>query len=319
MALAPIVLFVYNRLTNTQTLLNSLLRNSLAKDSILYVYSDGAKEDATDEQRDKITTVREFVKSKNWCKEVHLIEAEKNLGCGPSIIKGVTEVINKHGKMIVIEDDLNLSPFFLNYINDALDLYEDEPKVSSIGSCNFFACGDKFPSTFFIQYPDCLGWATWANRWSSFEPDADKLLKELREKNLIEKFNGHGAFKMEELLIAQANNQVSAWDVQWTATCILNDWFTLYPNPAVTQHLFIENATHASFNVVPPLLEEKIVLEKVEVIVIPEVYAAMKLGYQGKGDFYGNKIKIKKDQTFYLNKLRSYYHRTKKFARSIIK
>lgn len=299
MELAPIVLFIYNRLENTKLLLESLSNNELANQSELYIYADGPKEGASEEVLSQIKEVRDFVANRNWCKKSHIIFSEKNLGCAPSIVNGVTEVVNKHGKVIVLEDDLNLSPYFLSYMNDALNTYEHNMKVSSIGACNFFACGEKFPSTFFMPYPDCWGWATWANRWDAFEYDANKLLQTLREKGLIDRFNGYGAYNMESLLIAQANNEVSAWDVQWTATCILNNWLTLYPNPSVSQHIYISKSTHANINVVPPLLSEKIQIENNEVKLIPHVWEAMKLGYSGKGDYYGNKIKTKIDRSFF--------------------
>lgn len=298
MELAPIVLFTYNRLENTKLLLESLSNNVLANESELYIYADGPKEGAPEEVLSQIKEVRDFVSSKNWCKKSYLIFSEKNWGCAPSIIRGVTEVVNKHGKVIVLEDDLNLSPYFLSYMNDALNTYEFNMKVSSIGACNFFACGERFPSTFFIQYPDCWGWATWANRWSEFEYDANKLLLALRERGLIDQFNGYGAYEMESLLIAQAINEVSAWDVQWTATCVLNDWLTLYPNPAVSQHIFISDFTHAALNVTPPLLDKELKVINNEVTIVPNVFEAMKLGYNGKGDYYGNRIKLKIDRNF---------------------
>ncbi|WP_343523791.1 hypothetical protein [Pedobacter sp.] len=309
METAPIVLFTYNRVSDTRNLLQSLLGNELSKKSTLYIYSDGPKPGASEQDIAKVNAVRDFVRTKQWCKEVHIIEAESNMGCGPSIIRGVTEIVNKHGRVIVLEDDLNLSPFFLDFMNDALNVYENTANVSSIGACNFFACGPKFPSTFFIQYPDCLGWATWADRWRFFEADASKLLEELRSKNLIPKFNSEGAFDMEALLIAQINDHVSAWDIQWTATCILKNWYSLYPNLSLTQHLYKGgDATHSHFEVLPPLQQEKLVVQKTDVEILPHVYQAMKLGYQKKSDFYGNKIEIKKDQTYYLNKLREVYY-----------
>ena len=41
--LAPIVLFVYNRLDHTQGVIETLLKNTLAKESEFYIFSDAAK------------------------------------------------------------------------------------------------------------------------------------------------------------------------------------------------------------------------------------------------------------------------------------
>jgi putative methyltransferase (TIGR04325 family) len=319
MPLAPIVLFVYNRFSNTENLLNSLSDNKLAHDSILYIFADGPKQGASKEELKEIEAVRTLLTSKKWCKENHIITSASNLGCAPSIINGVTEVVNKYGRVIVLEDDLNLSPYFLDFMNDALNLYESNLKVSSIGGCNFFACGKRFPSTFFIEYPDCWGWATWSDRWKHFEYDANKLLHQLEEKKMIKKFNGYGAFDMVGLLKAQINNHVSAWDVQWTATCVLNGWLTLYPNLSISQHIYSGSATHAISSVAPPLLREKLVLEGISVEVLPEIRNAMKLAYQGKGDFYGNKISVKKNKAYFKIRLKQLTNFSKRIIKYIIR
>jgi putative methyltransferase (TIGR04325 family) len=295
------------------------MANPLAKDSILYIYCDGPKTATNSIEIEKINAVRTFVKSKNWCKETYVIEAETNLGCAPSIVKGVTEVIKKHYKIIVLEDDLILSPFFLDFMNDALNLYENHPKVSSIGACNFFANGDKYPKSFFLPYPDCLGWATWKYRWDFYEYNAEKLLQQLKSKKLIKKFNSNGAFDMEGLLVAQINNEVSAWDVQWTATCILNNWLTLYPNESISQHHYYEDATHSTFNVLPPLLQHKIVLKEQEVTMLPQVLQAMRLGYQGKGDFYGNKIPVKINKAYLIGHYGNFKNRLKRTVKKLLR
>ena len=127
-------------------------------------------------------------------------------------------------------------------------------------------------------------------------------------------FNGYGAFDMEGLLKNQINSVVSAWDIQWTAVCTLNNWVCLYPNPSLVQHIYNRDATHVAFDILPPLAAEKIVLKKVKAEVLPEVDEAMRKGYKSQGDYYGNKIIVKKDKTYYLNLLRHYYHNFKKLA-----
>ncbi|MCS6820654.1 MAG: methyltransferase, TIGR04325 family [Microscillaceae bacterium] len=246
MNLAPIVLFIYNRADILDRTLNTLSRNVLAKESILYIYADGAKENATEKDREKIQQARAVAKSKQWCKEVHIIEREKNLGLSNSIIAGVTEVINKHGKVIVLEDDLELSPYFLKYMNDALNMYEKEPKVWSIGACNFFSTYSHTPETFFIPIPDCWGWATWADRWQYFEPDSKKLLQQLKDRKLEEDFNLYGTYDFIGMLQAQAEGKISSWAIRWQAQAYLHNALTLYPKYSLTNHLASNEATHAA-------------------------------------------------------------------------
>lgn len=288
MNLAPIVLFVYNRPLHAEQTLNALMQNDLAGESILYIYSDGAKEYATPEDLLKIQEVRKLIRSKNWCKEVHIIESEKNKGLADSIIEGVTTVVNQFGKIIVLEDDLIVSPFFLHYMNDSLSRYENNVRVGQIGACNFFACNSKFPDTFFIPIPDCLGWGTWKNRWNHFVEDAGELLKLLKENNLLYRFNVYGSHDMEGLLKMQIEGKVSSWAIRWQAVCILNDWLTLYPNPSMTNHIGSSDATHSAESILPPLNDVRQEFITIDTVEIPDVIAALKSGYAGTSDYNGN-------------------------------
>jgi len=127
--LAPIILFTYNRPWHTEQTLIALMQNEWAKESILYIYCDGVKETDSFQQKEKIQEVRKVVKKQQWCKEVHVKEAEKNKGLANSIIEGVSEIIKIYGKVIVLEDDLLTSPYFLKYMNEALNFYESYPAV----------------------------------------------------------------------------------------------------------------------------------------------------------------------------------------------
>ena len=98
--LSPIILFVYNRPWHTGQTLNALMQNELADESILYIYSDGPKGNDKEEKQ-KIAAVRNVIRSKQWCKQVWIIESGTNLGLADSIIKGVTEIVNEYGKIIV--------------------------------------------------------------------------------------------------------------------------------------------------------------------------------------------------------------------------
>ncbi|MEM5871822.1 MAG: glycosyltransferase, partial [Candidatus Aenigmatarchaeota archaeon] len=245
MELAPVVLFIYNRVDTLSITLESLSNNTLAQDTTLYIYADGPKENATSSDIEKITAARKFAKSKKWCKEVYFLEKEHNLGLANSIISGVTEIVNKYGKVIVLEDDLELSPYFLNYMNDALNVYEHEPKVWSIGACNFFSTKKHTPETFFLPIISSWGWATWSDRWKYFDYNAEKLLKEIQEKKLEDKFNLNGAFDYIQLLQDQIQGRVSSWAICWYAQVFLHNAFTLFPKFSLVVHQLSQEATHA--------------------------------------------------------------------------
>ncbi len=187
MTLAPIILFVYNRPSHTLRTLEALALNELAKESILYIFSDGIKDNADSNSIQKINETREIIKSKQWCKEVIIIERQQNFGLAKSVIEGVTEIINKFQKVIVLEDDLVTSPYFLKFMNETLHKYEKEDSVACISA--YIYPIDNLPELFFIKGADCWGWATWKRAWDLFEPDGSKLLNIIESKKLTSEFD----------------------------------------------------------------------------------------------------------------------------------
>ena len=249
MELAPITLFIYNRPHYLLRTLESLSKNDLAEQSLLIVYADGPKDHASTDEIERIKAARQIVKSKNWCKQIRLIEREYNLGLSSSIISGVSEVLQEFDSIIVLEDDLELSPYFLTFMNDALRVYNNEPKVLSIGACNFFATGENLPETFFIPIPDCLGWATWSQQWKNFESDGEKLLQQLEANNLIDFFNLYGAYNFEKLLRNQIAGLTNSWAIRWQAVSFIQDKVNLYPKFALTNHIGVDELATNSSNV----------------------------------------------------------------------
>jgi putative methyltransferase (TIGR04325 family) len=247
MKYAPVVLFAYNRANLLHKSLVSLQNNHLAKETKLTIYLDGPKPGTSESDLRKISEVQTVARSQKWCCEVEIIERSTNWGLVNSIITGVTELVTKYGKVIVLEDDLELSPYFLQYMNDALTVYEHKKDVLSIGACNFFASGNHIPETFFIPVPDCWGWATWADRWKLFEPDASILLHKLTEAELIDEFNLHGAYDFETMLKDQIGGKNNSWAIRWQAVSYVHNKLNLYPNFSLTKHLGSgPDATNAS-------------------------------------------------------------------------
>ena len=146
--LAPIALFVYNRPDHAFRTLSSLKENPLAKESKLFIFSDGPKNPNDQRQVEKVGKVREMIRKEQWCGEVNIIESQVNKGLANSLSGGITQIVNEYGKVIVIEDDLQFSPDFLHYLNTALDIYQDKEKVFSIAAF-MFPIKSKLPETYF--------------------------------------------------------------------------------------------------------------------------------------------------------------------------
>jgi len=231
--LAPIALFVYSRLWHTQQTVNSLLKNKLAAQSDLVIFCDGPK---NNEQKPKVDEVKQYARSITGFKSVKIYESETNKGLANSIIEGVTRVVNEYGKIIVLEDDLILSEYFLDYMNDALVCYEKEDKVISIhGYC--YPLKENLPETFLLKGADCWGWATWKRGWDLFEKDSKKLKSILIEQKLAYKFELNGTVANMRMLNNQINGKVDSWAIRWHASAIINNKLTLYPGKSLVTNI----------------------------------------------------------------------------------
>ena len=223
MTLAPILLFVYNRPQHTQRGVESLLHNDLARDSRLIIYSDAPK---TDADADSVRQVREYIHSISGFKEIEIVERTENWGLARSIIDGVTSAVNRYGRVIVLEDDLVVAPYFLQFMNDALETYKDEPRVGHIQACDF-THDASLPDTFLIKWTGSWGWATWDRAWHLFQPDGTKLLTELRQRRLTRTFDFNGAYGFTRMLLRQIQGRNNSWAIRWNASLFLRDVLSL--------------------------------------------------------------------------------------------
>ncbi|WP_143306126.1 glycosyltransferase family protein [Chitinophaga vietnamensis] len=234
--LAPIILMAYKRPHLVQRTLESLAANPEAANSELYVFADGPKADANEADREQIDATRQVIRSRNWCGKVHITERVNNMGLANSVISAVTEVLEKHGRAIIVEDDLLLSPFFLRYMNEALELYKDEPQVASIHGY-VYPVKETLPPTFFIRGADCWGWATWDRAWKQFEPDGRKLYDALRLKGEGRAFNFDNNYDYMKMLRKQVEGKNDSWAIRWNASAFLKNMVTLYPGKSLVQNI----------------------------------------------------------------------------------
>jgi hypothetical protein len=233
--LAPIVLFVYNRPWHTRQAVKALQKNELARESELFIYSDEAK---NDDARVSVDEVRAYIDSVAGFKKVTIIKRGENWGLANSIIDGVTKIVNEYGKIIVLEDDLVTSPYFLKFVNEALEFYQDEEKVWHISGWNYPIDTNGLDDVFLLRLMSCWGWATWADRWQHFEKDADKTIEEF-SKEEIDRFNIDDNENFFSQVVANHENKINTWAIFWYATIFKKDGLCLNPIQA-----FVENIGH---------------------------------------------------------------------------
>lgn len=264
MILAPIVLFVYNRPWHTQQTVEALQKNELSIQSELFIYADAPK---NENAADKVKEVREYIKKIDGFKKITIIERETNWGLANSIIDGVTKIVNEYGKIIVLEDDLVTSPYFLKFMNEALNMYKNEPKVASVHSYIYPIEG--LPETFFIRGADCWGWATWRDRWSIFETDGQKLLDKLKKRKLQKEADFDNSYGFTQMLKDQINGKNNSWAIRWYISAFLKDMLTLYPGQSYIQNIgFDSKGTHCTTesNVFKVTLNNQFLAHKIDPI-----------------------------------------------------
>lgn len=233
MPLAPILIFVYNRPEHVKRTLAALEQNILAKESELFIYSDAAR---SPQDEASVAEVRKIIRTAlPFFKQVNIIERETNWGLARSIIDGVTTQINRYERVIVLEDDLIVAPYFLKFMNDALDTYQHEEKVGHIQACDFTQDA-SLPDTFLIKWTGSWGWATWKRAWKYFNPDGKALLEELQRRKLTYTFDFNGKYGYTRMLRRQTEGKNNSWAIRWNASLFLNDILSLNVGKSLVQN-----------------------------------------------------------------------------------
>jgi len=242
---APIIVFTYNRPDHLKRTLDALSQNDLSRESVLFVFCDGAKDNDSDANKVKIEKARHIAHSTDGFKCVHVIERERNFGLARNIVDAVTRIVNEFGRVITLEDDVVTSSGFLRYMNDALETYKDEDKVMHI-SAYMYPHKGHLPETFFfpVPYPGG-GWATWARAWKYYNDNTDILYEQWKDR--WDRFDVLGGDYLSRQLIANKQGTMQTWFVKWHAVMMSRNALTLYPHQSLTNNIGFDNqATNCS-------------------------------------------------------------------------
>lgn len=234
MAPAPIALFAFNRPDHTRRTLESLASNPLAAQSELFVFCDGPRRD---EDNAAISSVQDIARNFQGCKKVHLVAQRSNLGCAESIIRGVTQLCASHDRVIVLEDDLVLSPHFLDYMNGALERYADHHRVMQITGYIFPIDIHSDMDAFFLPFTSSLGWATWARAWKCLDKNIDGYHALESNASLRKKFDLDGAYPYFDMLTAQREGRLDSWAIRWYLGTFLAGGATLFPKRSLVKNI----------------------------------------------------------------------------------
>jgi FkbM family methyltransferase len=283
MNLAPIVLFVYNRPEHTRKTLEALRLNELASESILYIYADGNKQNASEIELDAIAATRKVIKEQEWCGDVVIIESQENKGLANSVISGVTDVIEKYKKVIVLEDDIIVNSGFLRYMNTSLHLYEKEGRVFGVSGYKFESNRIIKDKTYFLPVMSSWGYGTWSDRWEKIDFDSKSLLQKVLDRDLMGKMK-FGKFNFYDMLQQQTNGIVDSWAVRFYTSMIIQNGLFLFPKESLLTNIGFDGSGVHCDNASSPLFETITTLdtEKIEVKVEKRILNLFKVSKNKK-------------------------------------
>jgi hypothetical protein len=269
--LAPVVVFCYNRVDHLEKTLAALTLNVLAEDSDLIIFSDGPKNETDLIGVQEVRAFLENFKNASIFKSIEVVAAIENLGLANSIINGVSRVIKSYGKIIVVEDDVITSKFFLMYMNDALNKYKDK---STIGSISSYVPDIKLPSNynysiFASMRPSSIAWGTWIDRWEKIDWNLKKYHLEKFNFFQRKKLNDWGTDVAGRLdrYVAGYNN---SWAIRFTVSCMKNNLYSVHPRKSLSNHIgFDGSGTNTSIDDLKLFDVKELSNEKISVPDLP--------------------------------------------------
>ena len=225
-----IVCFAHTRPLHLLRMLNSLLGNNASTLLPIYAYIDGHRSEG---EKAVVDECEAILKRFQGVMQIKIIRRASNYGLSSQILAGVSEVLKSYEKIIVLEDDLVLSPHFLDFMIQGLEVYRDNPKVVSIHGYIYPHSKSNLPPTFFVRGADCWGWATWRDRWQSATLDPEYVSREISRRGLVSRLNYDVGNSYSDLLDATLSGMVDSWAIRWHASAILKNQLTLYPRESL--------------------------------------------------------------------------------------
>jgi hypothetical protein len=273
---APIAVFAYNRPTLLRQTINDLKNNYGAIYSHLTVFIDGPRTNKDSLVNEEIVN---YISAIEGFRSIHYHSHAQNLGLKKSIMFGVNYMFERHDRLIVLEDDLRTSPYFLAYMNDALELYKDESKVCQISGYSYlerYLAGRSPDSTYFLLGGDCLAWGTWRRAWKVYSDDSRDLYSRIMKHRSLFDFDRYGSYPFSQALRENAYSQRS-WAINWLASTYLLEMLTLYPVKSLARHVVDSNEQGTNYKKIKndplnvPVSEERNHIKRIDIVVREDV------------------------------------------------
>jgi GR25 family glycosyltransferase involved in LPS biosynthesis len=284
----PILIICFNRPQYIVNQVNVLRELAPRK---IYISSDGARENRSDEKI-KVKNVRElYLKEIDWDCDIKVNFSDNNLGCFLGVSSGMKWFFNHEPEGIILEDDILPSLDFFRFMQAMLEKYRENDKVISISGCNFGYDAADANGYLFCKVMNMWGWATWAKefknvdfqmkQWKEIKNPKFFLYHRLRSNLLDLDINWVKYFK--EKFDSIELGRIDTWDYQFMFYQLKNKKLSIYPNRNLVKNLgFDADATH-TVEKNNPMVN----------VVLSEIIFPLK-----------NKVSIKENRFFYENYLK---------------
>lgn len=234
----PVAVFAYRRPEHLARCLAALARCARLEECVVTIFCDGPR---TTADRDAVEATRKMARD---FPGATVREAAENLGLAKSIGGGVTELCAAHGRVIVLEDDLEPAPDFLTYMLTALDRYEAEPQVMQVAGFRLPFPWEGNADAFFVPCTTTWGWATWRRAWERFRW-APEDMAALDDPAVADAFDLGGAYPFSQMLRDRLAGRNDSWGILWWWAVFRARGLVLYPRESlVTVGGFDGSGTH---------------------------------------------------------------------------
>ena len=247
----PVAMFVYNRLDNTQKTIEHLLANTLASQTDVFVFSDGGKTlpngtpdngswNAVNSVRSYLHKVKEEIDNSHSFNSFTIVERDKNIYLEANITTGIQQIFEHYDRVIVLEDDICTSPYYLEYMNSAFEMYKDVPKIMHVSGFTNLSLSDR--ECYFTPHMSGWGWGTWRDRWQKHfvhYGSREQALEGMNQADMDAMQYG-GVFPCLKSL----DKSPIPWDICWEIAIYKAGGLCLTPGRTLVRNVGLKNGTH---------------------------------------------------------------------------
>ena len=234
-----VLFLVFNRIKQTKKVFNEIKK---VQPKRLYIASDGPRDNYPSDVK-QVHEIREFLsKNIDWSFSVRTLYRNKNLGCKFAVSQAISWFFENESQGIILEDDILPNETFFKFCHNALNIFKSKPNIGAISGTNLLSDAKKNDQCYSL-HGSVWGWASWADRWQSYDVEDIRLsiLDCLKYATSLSEFI-HILRIKRHIKSAKYNS----WDYQWLFLRIKKDWLTVMPKYNYIQNIGFESGTHCN-------------------------------------------------------------------------